>query len=44
MGIARAKEKGVFKGGEKKINVEQIKTLKKEGRGGNCYCKASWMP
>ena len=31
-GIQRAKEKGVYKGGKKKINVEQIKLLKSEGQ------------
>ncbi len=30
MKIALAKEKGVYKGGKKKINVEQIKTLKRK--------------
>ena len=43
-GVQRAKEKGVYKGGKKKINVEQIKTLKRKSLEGNCYCKASWMP
>ena len=32
-GIAKAKEKGVYKGGKSMIDVERIKTLKKEGRG-----------
>ena len=32
-GIAKAKEKGVYKGGKSKIDVERIKTLKKEGMG-----------
>ena len=39
MGIARAKEKGVYKGGKKKINVEQIKTLKKEGLGATAIAR-----
>ena len=30
-GIQRAKEKGLYKGGKQKINVEQIKALKSEG-------------
>ena len=29
-GIQLTKEKGVYKGGKKKINIEQIKTLEKE--------------
>ena len=32
-GIAKAKEKGVYKGGKAKIDVEQIKKLKEEGMG-----------
>ena len=39
MGIARAKEKGVYKGGKKKINVEHIKTLKKEGLGATAIAR-----
>ena len=38
-GIQRAKEKGVYKGGKKKINVEQIKTLKSEGLGATAIAK-----
>ena len=32
-GIQRAKARGVYKGGKSKIDVERIKTLKKEGMG-----------
>ena len=32
-GIAKAKEKGVYKGGQSRIDVEQIIRLKKEGLG-----------
>ena len=32
-GIAKTKAKGVYKGGQTKINVEQIKKLKGEGLG-----------
>ena len=32
-GIAKAKEKGVYKGGKAKIDVEQIKKLKEQGMG-----------
>ena len=32
-GIAKAKEKGVYKGGKAKIDVAQIKQLKEEGMG-----------
>ncbi len=38
-GIQRAKEKGVYKGGKKKINVEQIKTLKSEGLGATAIAR-----
>ena len=38
-GIQRAKEKGVYKGGKKKINVEQIKTLKREGLGATAIAR-----
>ena len=38
-GIKNAKEKGVYKGGKKKINVEQIKTLKREGLGATAIAK-----
>ena len=33
MGIARAKAKGVYKGGKKKIDVAEIRRLKNEGLG-----------
>ena len=38
-GIAKAKEKGVYKGGKKKINVEEIKRLKSEGLGATAIAK-----
>ena len=38
-GIQRAKEKGVYKGGKKKINIEQIKTLKREGLGATAIAR-----
>ena len=38
-GIAKAKEKGVYKGGKSKIDVERIKTLKKEGMGATKIAK-----
>ena len=38
-GIQRAKEKGVYKGGKKKINVEQIKLLKSEGQGATAIAR-----
>ena len=38
-GIQRAKEKGVYKGGKKKINVEQIKLLKSEGHGATAIAR-----
>ena len=38
-GIAKAKEKGVYKGGRSKIDVEKIKTLKKEGLGATQIAK-----
>ena len=39
MKIALAKEKGVYKGGKKKINIEQIKTLKREGLGATAIAR-----
>ena len=38
-GIARAKEKGVYKGGKKKIDVARIKELKSEGLGATAIAK-----
>ena len=38
-GIAKAKAKGVYKGGKKKINVEEIKRLKAEGYGATKIAK-----
>ncbi len=38
-GIARAKEKGVYKGRRSKIDVDQIKTLKSEGLGATAIAK-----
>ena len=38
-GIARAKEKGVYKGRRSKIDVDQIKTLKAEGLGATAIAK-----
>ena len=38
-GIAKAKEKGVYKGGKKKINVEEIIRLKAEGYGATKIAK-----
>ena len=38
-GIAKAKEKGIYKGGKSKIDVERIKTLKKEGMGATKIAK-----
>ena len=38
-GIAKAKEKGVYKGGKKKINVEEIKRFKSEGLGATAIAK-----
>ena len=38
-GIAKAKEKGVYKGRKAKINVEQIKKLKQEGMGATAIAK-----
>ena len=32
-GIAKAKSKGIYKGGKRKINIEDIKRLKEEGLG-----------
>ena len=37
--IAKAKAKGVYKGGKKKINVEEIKRLKAEGYGATKIAK-----
>ena len=38
-GIAKAKAKGVYKGGKKKINVEEIIRLKAEGYGATKIAK-----
>ena len=38
-GIAKAKEKGVYKGGRSKIDVEQIRKLKEEGLGATAIAK-----
>ena len=38
-GIAKAKEKGVYKGGRSKIDVGQIKKLKDEGMGATAIAK-----
>ncbi len=38
-GIAKAKAKGVYKGGQAKIDVEQIKKLKGEGLGATAIAK-----
>ena len=38
-GIAKAKEKGVYKGGRSKIDVEQVKKLKGEGLGATAIAK-----
>ena len=38
-GIAKAKEKGVYKGGKAKIDVEQVKKLKGEGLGATAIAK-----
>ena len=38
-GIQRAKEKGVYKGGTKRIDVEQIKKLKSEGLGATAIAR-----
>ena len=38
-GIAKAKEKGVYKGGRSKIDIEQIKKLKEEGLGPSAIAK-----
>ena len=38
-GIARAKEKGVYKGRRSKIDVDQIKALKSEGLGATAIAK-----
>ena len=38
-GIARAKEKGVYKGRMSKIDVDQIKALKSEGLGATAIAK-----
>ena len=40
LGIARAKEKGVYKGGKQVIDVEKIKALKSEGLGATAIAKA----
>lgn len=39
LGIQRAKEKGVYKGGKKKIDVARIKELKSEGLGATAIAK-----
>ena len=38
-GIAKAKEKGVYKGGRSKIDVEQVKKLKGEGLGATAIAR-----
>ena len=38
-GIAKAKAKGVYKGGKNKIDVNQIKQLKAEGLGATAIAK-----
>ena len=38
-GIQRAKEKGVYKGGTKRIDVEKIKSLKDEGMGATAIAR-----
>ena len=38
-GIAKAKEKGVYKGGQTKIDVDQIKKLKEEGLGATAIAR-----
>ena len=38
-GIAKAKARGVYKGGKKKINVEEIIRLKAEGYGATKIAK-----
>ena len=38
-GIAKAKEKGVYRGGKATIDVEQIKTLKAEGLGATAIAR-----
>ena len=38
-GIAKAKEKGVYKGGRTKIDVEQVKKLKGEGLGATAIAR-----
>ena len=38
-GIAKAKEKGVYKGGKKKIDVKRIKELKNEGFGATAIAR-----
>ena len=38
-GIAKAKAKGVYKGGQAKIDIEQIKKLKGEGLGATAIAK-----
>ena len=40
LGIARAKEKGFYKGGKQIIDVEKIKALKSEGLGATAIAKA----
>ena len=40
LGIARAKEKGVYKGGKQIIDIEKIKALKSEGLGATAIAKA----
>ena len=38
-GIQRSKEKGVYKGGKRIIDVEKIKKLKEEGLGATAIAK-----
>ena len=38
-GIARAKQKGVYKGRKSKIDVQKIKKLKEEGLGASAIAK-----
>jgi len=38
-GVARAKALGKYKGGKSRINVEQIKKLKGEGKGATAIAK-----
>ena len=38
-GIAKAKAKGIYKGGKAKINVDEIIKLKREGLGATAIAK-----